>query len=430
MDTFTFPPIQFFIEASQKYGDIFTFRIGTQRAYFIKEPGYIKDVLVNRQSSFVKEDFLKRGKSILGDGLVTSDSEVHRRQRRLIQPGFHRDRIAACAIQMVEYADVTASGISDGDSIDMSAEMLHLTLRVVAKTLFNADVDRDADDFGEILTTFLELFNMLIFPMDTSGDQPPDQTNERILVARRKIDKIIYRLIAEHRASGKDEGDLLSLLMATTDAEEKGKRMTDLQLRDELVTIFLAGHETVANALTWSWYLISQDVDVERKFHDELDAVLQQGRLPTMADVPSLEFTRNILAESMRLFPPVWALGRKAIEDTQIGNRQIPKDSIVLMSQYITHRDARYFDEPAKFLPDRWTVEMKARLPTFAYFPFGGGSRKCIGEQFAWTEGILLLATIGRKWRFGRSAENKPQPLFLLTLRPNGPLKMFAQKRS
>ncbi|MEQ1922509.1 MAG: cytochrome P450 [Pyrinomonadaceae bacterium] len=426
MDNFAFLPIQFFIERSQKYGDIFAFRIGRQKAYFIKHPDHIKEVLVTKQANFVKEDFLKRGKFILGNGLITSEPEVHRRQRRMIQPGFHQKRIEGSAATMVAFSKKTSDGFVDGSSLDMSAEMLHLTLRIVAKTLFNADIEKDAQDFGEVLTTFLDLFNMLVFPMDTSGDRPPDMTAAEIQAARQKIDNIIYRLISERRASGEDTGDLLSLLMQATD---HGKGMSDELVRDEMVTLFLAGHETIANALTWSWYLLSQDAETEAKFHEELDRVLPDGREPTMKDVRSLEFTRKVLVESMRLYPPVWILGRLAIADVQIANRNIPKDSIIVMSQYITHRDPKNFADAGSFIPDRWTDEMKEKLPAFAYFPFGGGSRKCIGEQFALTEGILVLATLGRKWRFRRAIKAKPEPLFLLTLRPNGPLELVAESR-
>lgn len=429
MDNFAFPPIQFFVDASQKYGDIFTFRIGRQRAYFIKHPDYIKEVLQTRQSSFVKEDYLKRGKIFLGEGLVTSDGEFHRRQRRLVQPAFHRDRINACGATMAHFAERMAGRWEDKQTIDMSHEMLQLTLRIVAKTLFNADVNRDSKDFGQILRTFLELFNFLVFPLDETGDSPPDATDEVIIEARRKTDEIIYRMIDEKRKSGEDTGDLLSMLMMATDAEGDNKGMTDEQLRDEMVTIFLAGHETIANAMTWAWYLISQNPEAEERFHRELEEVLSEDRLPAIEDLPRLEYTRKVFTEAMRLYPPVWALGRMAIEDTEVGTRPIPKDSIILMSQFVTHRDPAYFPEPEKFLPERWSDDMKAALPPFAYFPFGGGARRCIGEQFAWTEGILLLATIGRNWRFRYESPKPPEPLYLLTLRPKGALELVAERR-
>ncbi len=429
MDSFAFPPIEFFRSAAEKYGDIFTFRVGTQRAYFIKSPAYIKEVLKTKQSSFVKEDFLKRGKIILGEGLVTSDGDIHRRQRRLVQPAFHNDRISACASTMVDFAQLTAAKWEDNTEVEMTQEMLHLTLRIVAKTLFNADVEKDARDFGEVLSSFLELFNLLIFPFEEDGDRPPDTTAKAITHAREKIDEIIYRLMDERRKSGEDAGDLLSVLMKSTNSEDGGQRMSDQQLRDEMVTIFLAGHETIANAMTWTWYLLSQNPEVEQKFHEELDSVFTGNRAPTIEDIPALEFTRNVFAESMRLFPPVWALGRKATEDCVIGERPIPKDSIILMSQYVTHRDPEYFDEPEKFKPERWTLKMQESLPDFAYFPFGGGARRCIGEQFSWTEGILLLATFGREWRFRMDSAREPEPLFLLTLRPKRPLNFVVEKR-
>jgi cytochrome P450 len=428
MSNLEFPPIQFFINTSRKYGGIFTFRLGKQRAYFIKDPEFIKDVLTTKQSSFVKEDFLKRGKVMLGEGLITSDGETHMRQRRLVQPAFHRDRIASCASTMARFAESAAERWQEGMEIDMSQEMLHLTLRIVAKTLFNTDVERDHQDVGKVLSTFLELFNFLVFPLDESGDNPPDQSDEAITTARKRIDEIIYGLIDEKRKSGEDNGDLLSMLMMATDADD-GKAMSDEQLRDELVTIFLAGHETIANAMTWSWFLLSQNPEAEAEFHKELETVLADGRTPSMEDVPNLKYTRNLFAESMRLFPPVWALGRMAIEDTNIGNHPIPKGSVILMSQYVTQRDAKYFPEPDEFKPGRWTKEMQEQLPPFAYFPFGGGARRCIGEQFAWTEGILLLAAIGQKWRFRYESAEPPEPLFLLTLRPKGALNLVCEKR-
>ncbi len=429
MDNLTFPPIQFFVKTAAKYGGIFTFRLGKQRAYFIKDPEYIRDVLMTKQSSFVKEDFLKRGKIFLGEGLVTSDGETHRRQRRLVQPAFHRERIAACAATMVQFAERAAAKWEDGNVIDMSQEMLHLTLRIVAKTLFNTDVQRDHKDVGKVLSTFLEMFNLLVFPLDETGDTPPDQSDSAITEARKRIDEIIYGMIDEKRKTGEDTGDLLSMLMMATD-EDDGKIMSDEQLRDELVTIFLAGHETIANAMTWTWYLLSQNPEAEEEFHREIDDVLGEGRTPLMEDVPNLPFTRKVFTESMRLFPPVWALGRMAIEDTNIGNRPIQKGSVVLMSQYVTQRDAEYFSEPEAFKPERWTKEMQESLPPFAYFPFGGGARRCIGEQFAWTEGILLLAAISQKWRFRFESAEPPEPLFLLTLRPKGALNMVCEKRS
>jgi cytochrome P450 len=429
MDNLAFPPIQFFVNTSQKYGGIFTFRLGQQRAYFIKSPDYIKDVLVTKQSSFIKEDFLKRGKIFLGEGLVTSDGDVHRRQRRLVQPAFHRERIEACASTMVQFAERAGSRWHDKMEIDMSKEMLHLTLHIVAKTLFNTDVEKDHKDFGKVLTTFLELFNLLVFPLDETGDNPPDQTAQTITESRKRIDEIIYGMIDEKRKSGEDTGDLLSMLMMATDSEDDNRVMSDQQLRDEIVTIFLAGHETIANALSWSWYLLSQNMDAEEKFHAELQNVLADNKTPSIADLPQLQYTRKVFTEAMRLYPPVWALGRMAIEDTTIGNRLIPKGSVILMSQYVTHRDAEYFPQPEEFIPERWTKEMQENLPSFAYFPFGGGARRCIGEQFALTEGISLLATIGQKWRFRYASNKKPEPLFLLTLRPKGALNLIVESR-
>ncbi len=429
MVDFEFPPIRFLTEKSEKYGGIFTFRLGTQRAYFISDPEFIKDVLMTRQSAFIKEDFLKRGKIFLGEGLVTSDPEVHRRQRRMIQPAFHRDRIEKCASTMTEFAALTASQIVEFREIDMAKEMLDLTLRIVAQTLFNKDIEKDNKDIGIVLSTFLEMFNLMAIPFDEEGEKLPQQTDEAIADALEKIDKILFGMIDQKRESNEKGGDLLSMLMAAKDSENNDSPMTDRQIRDELITIFLAGHETIANAMTWTWYLLSQNEEAEREFHAEIETAISSSGMPGFADLPNLAFTRKILTESMRLYPPVWALGRKAVEDTFIGNRSIQKGSIVLMSQWVTQRDKKYFTEPDKFLPWRWTEEMKQSLPPFAYFPFGGGARKCIGENFAWMEGILLLATIGRKWRFRMATNEPPEPLFLLTLRPKGSLSMIPERR-
>ncbi len=423
MEGFKFPPIQFLSERAERYGDIFTFRIGTQRAYFVKNPELIREVLVSKQANFVKEDFLGRGKFFLGEGLLTSEGEFHRRQRRLSQPAFHRERIANYGKMMTAIA--SREDWKNGETLDMFVEMMRVTLGIVAKTLFDSDVKKDAQDVGDAFSIILERFNLLNFPINESSADVLDKQTAEFDEALAKLDEILYRIIREHREKGEDSGDLLSMLMLATD-EGDGEGMSDKQLRDEMMTFFFAGHETTANAMSWSWYLLSQNAEAEQKFHTELDKVLSDGRLPTIEDLPNLAFTEKIFTESMRMFPPVWALGRLAVNNCEIGGYRIPKGSLVVVSQYITHHDSNYFAEPEKFLPERWTKEFKESLPQFAYFPFGGGARRCIGENFAWMEGVLLLATIGKKWKF--ELQEKANPLFLLTLRPEQ-LKMIAKKR-
>jgi cytochrome P450 len=258
-------------------------------------------------------------------------------------------------------------------------------------------------------------------------DRLPVPKLRRARMARVRLDAIIYRMIADRRASGRDHGDLLSMLLAAQD-EDDGGVMTDQQVRDEAMTIFLAGHETTANALTWLWYLLSGAPDVEAKLHEEVDRVLQ-GRLPTLADVPSLPYLERVATESMRLYPPAWIIGRRALTDYRVGAYVVPARSIIIMSPYVTQRDPRYYADAERFVPDRWTPEFRAGLPKFAYFPFGGGPRQCIGESFAWMEVILLVATIAQQWQLRLVPGHPVVPQPLLTLRTKHGMRMTAEKR-
>jgi len=421
-------PLPFFQNLAAQYGDISYFRLGPQEAFFLNHPDYIKDVLVTNHPSFHKGLVLQRAKRLLGEGLLTSEDEVHRRQRRLAQPAFHRSRIASYSSVMTDYGLQTSARWRDGETLDMSAEMMQLTLGIVGKTLFDADVVSDAQEVGEAMTVVMDLFNTITIPFFELLQKLPLPQLRRFDTARAKLDAIIYRLIEQRRLAGEDRGDLLSMLLLAQDIEVDGGAMTDEQLRDELMTIFLAGHETTANALTWTWYLLSQNPEAEARLHEELDRVLA-GRLPDFDDVAKLKYTEMVLAESMRLYPPAWALGRLAMRDFEIGGYVVPRKSLVLMSQYVMHRDARYFAEPLKFDPDRWSPEARESRPQFSYFPFGGGPRRCIGEGFAWMEGILLIATIARHWQM-RLVPNHPVVLKpVITLRPKHGMRMTVTRR-
>jgi len=305
---------------------------------------------------------------------------------------------------------------------------MRLTLAIVGKTLFDADVVSDAQEVGEAMTVVMDLFNTIAIPFFDLLQKLPLPHMRRFDKAKAKLDAIIFRLIEDRRRSGEDRGDLLSMLLLAQDVEGDGGMMNDKQLRDELMTIFLAGHETTANALTWTWYLLSQNPDVERKLHAEIDRVLS-GRLPTFDDVAELKYTEMVLTESMRLFPPAWALGRIAQEDFEIAGFQVPRKSLVLMSQYVMHHDARFFPDPMKFDPERWTPAARETRPQFSYFPFGGGPRRCVGEGFAWMEGIILLATIARTWQM-RLVANHPVALKpVITLRPKHGMRMTLIRR-
>ncbi|HKB66091.1 MAG TPA: cytochrome P450 [Pyrinomonadaceae bacterium] len=416
-------PLPFFQNLAAQFGDLSYFRLGPQEAFFLNHPDYIKDVLVTNHSSFHKGLALQRAKRLLGEGLLTSEDEVHRRQRRLAQPAFHRSRIASYAAVMTAYGLQTSARWRDGDALDMSAEMMQLTLGIVGKTLFDADVVSDAQEVGEAMTVVMDLFNTITIPFFELLQKLPLPQLRRFDAAKARLDAIIYRLIEQRRLAGEDRGDLLSMLLLAQDTEVDGGGMTDEQLRDELMTIFLAGHETTANALTWTWYLLSQNPEAEARLHEEIDRVLA-GRVPGFDDVAKLKYTEMVLAESMRLYPPAWALGRLAMEDFEIGGYVVPRKSLVLMSQYVMHRDPRYFAEPFKFNPERWTAEARESRPQFSYFPFGGGPRRCIGEGFAWMEGILLIATIARQWQM-RLVPNHPVVLKpVITLRPKHGMRM------
>ena len=422
-------PLAMMIAMNREYGDIAYYKIGPQHLYLFNHPDLIRDVLVTNQKNFHKSRGLERAKRLLGNGLLTSEDEFHLRQRRLAQPAFHRQRIAAYAMTMSDYAERTRSSWTDGQTVDAHTEMMRLTLGIVAKTLFDADVEAEAAEIGQALTTAFESFNYAMLPFTEYLDRLPIPAVRRFNAARDRLDRTIYRMIRERRSTGEDRGDLLSMLLLAQDTEGDGTSMSDLQLRDEALTIFLAGHETTANALTWTWYLLSQHPDVEAKLYAEIDSALS-GRLPTFDDLPQLPYTRMVLAESMRLYPPAWAIGRRAIKPFKASGYTIAAGSVILMSQYIMHRDARFFPEPERFDPERWTPASQAERPKFSYFPFGGGARVCIGEQFAWMEGILLLATLAQQWQMRLVPDQVVDLQPLITLRPKHGMRMTLARRT
>jgi cytochrome P450 len=329
---------------------------------------------------------------------------------------------------MVAYADRVRRGWTPGSTLDVAVEMSHLTLLIVGKTLFDADVESQARDVGEAMSGLMDSFWTLMLPFGETLQRLPIPHIRRGRKARERLDAIIYAMIRERRANLGDRGDLLSMLLMAQDDEDRGRGMTDRQIRDEAMTIFLAGHETTANALTWTWYLLSQSPEVERRLHEEIDRVLE-GRLPGVADVDRLPYTTRVVTESMRLYPPAWLVGRRAINEYSVGPYYVPPRSIIVMSQWIVHRDPRYYSEPDRFDPDRWTSEFKAALPRFAYFPFGGGPRQCIGESFAWMELVLLVATLAQQWRFELVPGHPVVPQAAVTLRPKYGMKMIVNVR-
>jgi cytochrome P450 len=308
--------------------------------------------------------------------------------------------------------------------------MMRLTLAIVGKTLFDADVEEEADEIRVAMTSMVHLFNAMMLPFSELLEKLPLPQNRRFQRAKERLDTTIYRMIEERRRSGKDRGDLLSMLLDARDEEGDGAGMTDRQVRDEALTIFLAGHETTANAMTWTWYLLSEHPEVEAKLHEEIGSVLTDGRPPTFADFPQLRYTEMVLAESMRLYPPAWAIGRLTINEQEIAGYVMPPRSLVLMSPFVMQRDARYFPEPERFDPERWTTEAREARPQFSYFPFGGGARRCIGEGFAWMEGVLLIATLAQHWRLRHVPTHTVALQPAITLRPKHGMLMTLEKRS
>jgi cytochrome P450 len=447
---FIHDPINTLSNISRKYGDISYFKLGREHVYLINNPDYIEKVLIYDHRNFKKGKRLQTAKAVLGEGLVTSEGDLHKRQRRLIQPIFHPKQIMSYSNTMINYATRTRDRWKDGDMVDVSEQMMQLTLGIICKAVLNYDIESEAQQVGKALTTVRKYSKRLQSPIGHVLDKIPVLPAVRgAREAKKELDLLVYELIADRRRreeQGSNNGknydeDLLSRLMEAQDSDSPNsnqEKMSDKQVRDEVMTIFIAGHETTANALTWTFYLLSQNQDIETKLHDEINSVLGDGssrnnvgnRIPTADDIPKLQYTEKVLRESMRLYPPVWTIGRRVENDYSVGEYTIPAGSSILMSQYVMHRNPKYYDQPEQFNPDRWTEEFKTHLPRFSYFPFGGGIRGCIGEPFAWMEGVLIIATIAQKWtmRLLPSQRIKLDPA--ITLRPRYGMKMKLIQRT
>lgn len=426
-------PILLFEHLAATYGRIAHYKLGWQHIVFINHPEFIREVLVQHQQEMIKERTQRRMKILLGEGLITSEGAFHMRQRRIAAPAFHRQRISAYADVMVERATLRRASWRASQTIDIGAEMMQLALEVVARTLFNTDVTSDVLEINHEVNVIMDLYNYLIsLPLAEAYLYAPLPGLTRFRRARARLNAVVHRIIADHRSreragDASDSSDLLSMLMASRD-EEGGGLMTDDQLRDEIITIFLAGYETVANALTWTWLLLSQNPEAAQRFYDEVDSVLG-GRVPTLEDLPQLRYTEMVFAESMRIYPPAWAMGRQSTAPIELGPYRFPAKTYFFFSQYVMQRDAEYFPDPLRFDPERFTPEAKAARPRFAYFPFGGGGRQCIGEAFAWMEGVLILATIAQKWRLSLLPDQQIDVQPKITLRPKYSIHMRVEER-
>jgi cytochrome P450 len=418
-----------FIERCRDYGDVVRLRFLYLTVYFLYHPNDIEYVIATNAKNFIKSRNQRSPlfQRLVGNGLLTSEGETWKRQRRLAQPAFHRHRINAYAETMANYAERMSLTWQDGEVRDIHRDMMRLTLEIVVKTLFNADVSADADKVGRVLSRIVTPFAGQATLKWIMDNRLPTITHKLFNQDAREIDEIVYRIINERRQAGADQGDLLSMLLRAQD--EDGGRMTDRQLRDEVMTIFLAGHETTALTLCWAWYLLAQNPDVEEKFHAELAEVLR-GRLPTMEDLSRMQYTEKIAKECLRLYPPAYALGREAVDECEIGGYRVPRGAQVFMFQWSTQRDARFFVEPERFSPERWTEEFSNSLPKYAYFPFGGGPRACIGNYFAMMEVMLLLATIGRRFRFSLVPNHPVSLMPAMSLRPKDGIRVVVRNRT
>lgn len=409
-------PLGALTEWARRYGDFFHFKLLNFPVYLVARPELIEQVLVTQHRNFRKSRDYRGLAGIFGNGLLTSEGEFWMRQRRLMQPAFSHHKIPSYAAMMAEYTEKMLAGWQDGEERDAHEEMMALTLRIVTKALFGADVSGEAGDIGQAIGDILRSLKTeaLFFPI---LQKIPTRRNRRYRAAISRLDRTIYRIIEERRRGRhQDSTDVLGMLLAARDQD--GSAMSDEQLRDEMMTLFLAGHETTALALSWTWYLLALHPEVERKLWAELDT--------GVSDSP---YARMVLQESMRLYPPVWGIGREALAACDIGGYRIPAGSQIWISQWIAHHDERYFEQPDRFLPERWAGDLARRLPRFAYFPFGGGPRLCIGQSFALMEAVLILTTVARRFRLTLAPEARIVPLPSITLRPRYGVPTIVSRR-
>ena len=422
------------MQEAATYGDLATVSTRPTLVYLVNHPELVRQLLVVNHASVGRGRFSETLRYLLGMGLVTADGPLHLRQRRLMQPQFHHRRIEGYGEIMTGFTLRHEERWRNEDKIDLAREMSELTLHIVVKTLFDLELSATVRRIGAAF----EFSNDYVKARD---NQPPglrDLFHRLPLPFSRRfkrelafLDETVYGLIEQRRQSDGEGNDLLSLLLQARDGEAENPDeavMTDRQLRDEVITLFAAGHETTAVALTWTWYLLATHPDLQRRFHAELDEILD-GRTPTVDDLPNLTFTDQVLTESMRLYPPVWSTGRMTFQPIELGGYRIPAGAGLVSPPFIVQRDVRWFDDPLEFRPDRWTPEFRENLPRFAYFPFGGGPRLCIGAGFAWMEAKLVLATLGQRWSMRHDPQHKIELLPLVSLRPKGGMPMYLERR-
>ncbi len=420
-------PLRFALNLTRNYGDIIYFRIGIYTGYLLNHPDYFQHVLQTNHRNYSKQNYnYKKLKPVLGEGLITSDGDHWLRERRLIQPVFHHKRIAGfgnttikAATEMLNRWDSVAAR---GDAIDIDAEMMSLTLHVVGEALFSIDISDATNTVAKAFTTLNQDISYRFKTVFVPPLWVPTPRNRAFKKARAELNRLVYEIIARRRRDGGSHDDLLDMLLGARD-EESGEGMTDRQLRDEVITLMLAGHETTANLLSWSCYFLSRHPEVAQKLRAELKKVLGD-RIPTVADLPQLQYTKNILEETMRLYPPVWIISRRAVDEDEIDGYSIPAGTTVTLCSYTLHRHPDFWRNPEEFNPDRFSTGSSEKQIREAYFPFGGGPRYCIGSNFAMMEAQLILAMIARRYRLKLVDDCPVEPEPLITLRPRHGLRM------
>lgn len=421
---------------AKRYGDLVGFRALGRQVLQFNHPELVQEMLVRDASHHHRNLVMQRSKDILGEGLLTSEEPLHMRQRRLAQPAFHRQRISAYGEVISQATIRMTQHWPSGAVLDVRAEMMLLALRIVGKTLFDTELEQDVEKIAAAADAFQSYLPLAWLPLSRALQASPLPSMRRIRKGREELDELIYGMIRERRADPRDRGDLLSMLISSEDTEgaEAGgasASMSDTQVRDECLTVMLAGHETTANALSFVLWLLAEHPEIQEELAEESARVLQ-GRAPTAADYPALKFAEQVFAEALRLYPPVWVTARTAAESYAYRGMTIEKGTILVAPQFAVHRDARFYAEPLKFDPSRFTAEAKAARPKMAYFPFGAGSRQCIGEGLAWMEGTLCLAAMMQEWRVVR-LEGAARSIALapsVTLRPKGPVRLRVERRA
>jgi cytochrome P450 len=426
---FPFDPLAWGLDVSRQYGDITHYSLGPLHVYQLSHPDFARQILIEQPDKFYKPRLLKRAfRPFAGDGLLTSDGALWKQQRKLMQPAFHHVQLMTYGAIMVKHTVQMIDLLENGKVLEIQAEMAKLTLAIVVDSLFTGDVTREAEEIGRLMSAVLDAANERLNSILRMPSWMPTGRNRHEKRALARLDQILQPLITARRASHENSTDLLSILLTATD-EESGVQMSDRQLRDEMMTLFLAGHETTATALTWTWYLLSQHPEVQTKLLREVDEVLR-GRTPAAADLPSLPYTEMVVREALRLYPPAPGFAREPVEDVNIGGYDVPKGSLVTVNTYALHRDSRFFDNPEQFDPERFARGWEERVPRYAYLPFGGGPRVCIGNGFAMMEARLILATMAQRCKLLLEPHQHVVPIQLVTVRPRDGVRMKLTTRN